>query len=207
MEPGVATPHEKAKEPSNGGEREKSHIGLRAVWNISTGGELPSIQDAGQPNPPHLIAHRSPFRALREPAPPFSASDPRFKYFPAWLAQKDATGDLKAFEAPLCRKLFEVDFFSRAAAKGLLPPAAHKWNLGALAYFILFTQQRLTIKTGAGGSEVYGNLKDGADAIHEIERICDWLMDPIACPTSWPVLLKIRTENPLYAQTRQPTTA
>ena len=106
-----------------------------------------------------------------------------------------------------CRKLFEVDFFSRAAAKGLLPPAAHKWNLGALAYFILFTQQRLTIKTGAGGSEVYGNLKDGADAIHEIERICDWLMDPIACPTSWPVLLKIRTENPLYAQTRQPTTA
>ena len=58
--------------------------------------QLPSIQDAGQPNPPHLIAHRSPFRALREPAPPFSASDPRFKYFPAWLAQKDATGDLKA---------------------------------------------------------------------------------------------------------------
>lgn len=58
------------------------------------------------------------------------------------------------------RKLFEVDFFARCQAKGFLPRTAHRWNLGSLAYFILFTQQRLTIKAGAGGSEVYGNLKD-----------------------------------------------
>jgi len=48
--------------------------------------------------------------------------------------------------------------------------------------------------------QVYGNLKDGADAIAEIERICDWLMDPVACPTSWPILLTIRAENPMYGQ-------
>ena len=84
------------------------------------------------------------------------------------------------------RKLFEVDFFARCQVKGYLPPAAQKWNLGSLAYFYLFTQQRLTIKNGAGGAHVYGNLKDGADAIAEVERICDWLMDPIACPTTWP---------------------
>ena len=36
------------------------------------------------------------------------------------------------------RKLFEVDFFARCAAKGLLPTAARHWNLGALAYFFNF---------------------------------------------------------------------
>ena len=90
------------------------------------------------------------------------------------------------------RKLFEVDFFSRCAVKGLLPASGHKWNLGALAYFFLFIKVRLTIRP------TYGSLKDGADAISEVERICAWLMDPIACPTTWPILLKIRTENPHY---------
>ena len=33
-----------------------------------------------------------------------------------------------------------------------------------------------TIKKGASGGNVYGNLKDGADAQAEIERFCDWLM-------------------------------
>ena len=37
------------------------------------------------------------------------------------------------------RKLLETDFFERAASQGLLPRAAHKWNLGSLSYFILFT--------------------------------------------------------------------
>ena len=106
-----------------------------------------------------------------------------------------------------CRKLLQTDFFSRAAAAGLLPSAAHKWNLGALAYFVLFTQARLTIKKAVGGLEVYGNLKDSHDALAELERIQDWLMDPIACPTSWPVLLKIRDENPQYAATRRTTAA
>ena len=38
------------------------------------------------------------------------------------------------------RKLLQIDFLSRVAAKGLLPPAAQKWNIGALAYFIFFVQ-------------------------------------------------------------------
>ena len=54
------------------------------------------------------------------------------------------------------------------------------------------------MKIGAGGRECYGNLKDGADAIGEVESICAWLMDPIACPTTWPILLTIRQENPHY---------
>ena len=96
------------------------------------------------------------------------------------------------------RKLLDVDFFARAEAKGLLPPAAQKWNLGSLAFFLLFIDQRFKVKTGTGGREVYGNLKDGADAIAEVEQICAWLMDPVACTTTWPTLLTIRQQNPHY---------
>lgn len=159
---------------------------------------LPSIVDAGSAHPAHMAIHKPAFQKLHDPPGNFSPTDPRYKYMASWLAGIDSSGVLKAFETTNCRKLFEVDFFARAAAKGLLPPSAHKWNLGSLAYFILFAQQRLTIKRGAANRDVYGNLKDGADALVEIERICDWLMNPIACPTTWPVLLTIRRENPMY---------
>lgn len=79
--------------------------------------------------------------------------------------------------------------------------------MGSLAYFTLYINSRLTIKTSAGGGKCYGNLKDGADAIAEIERICAWLMDPLACPTTWPVLLKIREQNPFYGGDTPPTVA
>ena len=49
-----------------------------------------------------------------------------------------------------------------------------------------------------------GNLKDGIDAATEVERICDWLMEPLACPTTWPTLLTIRTQNPQYGTDAQP---
>jgi len=71
----------------------------------------------------------------------------------------------------------------------------------------LLTKARLTIKTSTAGKEVYGNLKDGADAIAEIERICEWLMDPVACPTTWPLLLTIRQQNPMYGATHTPAVA
>jgi hypothetical protein len=51
---------------------------------------------------------------------------------------------------------------------------------------------------------MYATLKDGADTIAEIERVCTWLMDPVLCPTDWPLLLNIRNNNPLYAQTGIP---
>ena len=61
-----------------------------------------------------------------------------------------------------CRKLLEVDFFSRCAAKGLLPSAAHKWNLGSLAWFLVYTPRskslaplpppRLRIPAGFGAA-------------------------------------------------------
>ena len=58
----------------------------------------------------------------------------------------------------------------------------------------------MTITAGVGGALGYGNLKDNAGALSEIERIKDWLMDPQACPTTWPTLLNIRAENPLSGQ-------
>ena len=43
-----------------------------------------------------------------------------------------------AFQKTRSRDLLDVEFFSRAACEKLLPQAAHKWNLGALAFFIHF---------------------------------------------------------------------
>ena len=43
-----------------------------------------------------------------------------------------------------------------------------------------------------------GNLKDGADAVAEINNVCAWLMDSTACPTTWPTLIAIRYQNPRY---------
>ena len=104
-------------------------------------------------------------------------------------------------------QLLEVDFFSRVKAKGWLTDAAAHWNLGSLAYFLMYINARLTMKQGAGGASVYGNLKDGASAMFEVERICAWLMDPIACATTWPVLLAIRAKNPMYNTGTPPTIA
>ena len=42
------------------------------------------------------------------------------------------------------------------------------------------------------------NLKDGADAVAEVNNVCAWLMDRTACPTTWPTLIAIRDQNPLY---------
>ena len=67
--------------------------------------------------------------------------------------------------------------------------AAFHWNLGTLSYFFLFTKERLTMKQSAGGATVYGSMKDSHDALHEIEQIQAWLMDPVACPTTWATLL------------------
>ena len=64
---------------------------------------------------------------------------------------------------------------------------------------------RLTIKRGMGNTFVYGNMKDGNDGLAEVERVCAWLMDPMACPTKWPTLLTIRTQNPNYGQGAPPT--
>lgn len=48
---------------------------------------------------------------------------------------------------------------------------------------MVFANQRLTLKTSPTGGNVYGNLKDGADAAAEVNNVCTWLMDPVACPT------------------------
>lgn len=169
--------------------------------------QLPPIVDAGSANPPNIIAHTTALKALRDPPSGFSRDDPKYKHSASWHAAMDARNNFMNFETAQSRKLFQVDFFSRMQAKGVLQPAAQRWNLGSLAYFTLYTNARLTIKTSAGGRACYGNLKDGADAIAEIERICAWLMDPVECPTTWPVLLQIREQNPLYGQGTPPTVA
>ena len=87
------------------------------------------------------------------------------------------------------RKLLNVDFKARLAAKGIVEPGAFNWNLGSLSYFFMFTQARLTCKKGPGGMDTYGNLKDGNDALMEMESIQAWLLDPVLCPTTWAPLL------------------
>ena len=44
-------------------------------------------------------------------------------------------------------------------------------------------------------------------ATDAINTICAWLIDPIACPTEWNVLLTIRNDNPLYGGDTPPTVA
>tara|TARA_B100000795_G_scaffold100399_1_gene73860 strand:- start:468 stop:725 length:258 start_codon:yes stop_codon:yes gene_type:complete len=61
---------------------------------------------------------------------------------------------------------------------------------------------RLTIVRRANGTKTYGTLRDEG-VITEVERVCEWLMDPVLCPTTWPVLLKIRGENPTCAPPRR----
>jgi len=186
-------------ETSRTASKVKNDLSNIFVGQLLTLKQLPPILDAASPNPPNLGVHRAQFKKLHDPPAGLDANDPHHRYCASWLAtMKQPSNELVVFEEPTIRKLFEVDFFSRCQAKGFLPRSAHRWNLGTLAYFILFTQQRLTIKTSVGGHGVYGNLKDGADAVEEIERICAWLMDPIACPTTWQVLLTIRQQNPMY---------
>lgn len=194
---------------------ELSRVGSKAkqkmtgifVDQLLTLNQLPSITDAGSANPPNIIIHQAPFDALYKPPPAFSAADPRYKYFNAWHAGVNPqTNELEAFWTPTSRKLLQTDFFSRCADKDILPQAAHKWNLGSLAFFLLFTGQRLKMRRGVGGSLAYGNLKDDSTAISEVEKICEWLMDPVACPTTWQPLLTIRNENPHYG-VAQPTVA
>ena len=60
----------------------------------------------------------------------------------------------------------------------------------------------LTIVRRANGTKTYGTLRDEG-VITEVERVCEWLMDPVLCPTTWPVLLKIRGENPTCAPPRR----
>ena len=59
------------------------------------------------------------------------------------------------------------------------------------------SQTRLSIRVGAGGTDTYGTIANSS-AFTEIEHIQEWLMDPVACPTEWPTLLRIRAENPNF---------
>ena len=61
--------------------------------------------------------------------------------------------------------------------------------------------ERLRIRRTADGKPVYGHMRDDIDVANCVEKICDWLMDPVACPTTWPALHAIRRENPLYGRT------
>jgi hypothetical protein len=74
------------------------------------------------------------------------------------------------------------------------------------AFFVLFTNQRLKMRRGPSGSLADGNLKDDHTAIYEVEKTCDWLMDSVACPTTWQPLLAIRNET-AHDGVAQPTVA
>lgn len=163
---------------------------------------VPCITDAGSATPCNMQQHLAKLPKLKAPPEGFAANDARFRYSGAWQAAV-VQGELLNFQTPNSRKLLEVDFFARSK----LPTAARHWILASLATFILFAHSRFTIKTSPGGNPVYGNLKDGNDATLEIENICTWLMDPVACPTTWAPLLAIRNANPLYGTTAQPTVA
>jgi len=193
-------------ETSKVGSKTKQQLADFFVDQLLTLYQAAVIQDAGSPNPPNLVDHEVSMPALKNPPPGFDATEPRYKMAMAWHASLDANNALMMFATPQCRKLLEADFFSRCAAKGLLPGSAHKWNLGALAWFLVFTYARLTIVRRANGTKTYGTLRDEG-VITEVERVCEWLMDPVLCPTTWPVLLKIRGENPTYGANSMPVVA
>ena len=44
-------------------------------------------------------------------------------------------------------------------------PASQVWNAGSLAYFCVYINSRLTIKTGLNGKSSYGNMKDVTAAL------------------------------------------
>ena len=42
-------------------------------------------------------------------------------------------------------------------------------------------------------------------SIASLESIQLWLMDDVRCPTTWPLLLRIRKENPRFGVGTMPT--
>lgn len=71
-------------------------------------------------------------------------------------------------------------------------------NLGKLSTDIETINTRLAIRKNHTGTYFYPEF-DNCKDMSELENIQAWLMDPIACPTTWPTLLRIRTDNPNYA--------
>ena len=99
------------------------------------------------------------------------------------------------------RDLLDKEFFVRSK----LPVNARRWNLACLATHLVFAKQRMTLRTSPAGASIYGerrsprrtareshlleqrptlaapafagNIKDGADAVAEINNVCAWLMD------------------------------
>ena len=52
-----------------------------------------------------------------------------------------------------------------------------------------------------------GTLDDRVYTMGKYENLQAWLMDPDLCPTTWPILLKIREQNPGYGAHRTPADA
>jgi hypothetical protein len=52
-----------------------------------------------------------------------------------------------------------------------------------------------------------GTLDDRVYTMGKYENLQAWLMDPDRCPTTWPILLKIREQNPGYGAHRTPADA
>jgi hypothetical protein len=65
-------------------------------------------------------------------------------------------------------------------------------NLERLSAFSCSIEAHLTIN-----NNTYGEF-DAAWGAATIEHYQAWLMDPEACPTTWPTLLRIRRENPQF---------
>ena len=106
-------------------------------------------------------------------------------------------------------------------------------NLGALSYGIMTFHVKLTLeRVGLPGSmPVYGEPNSlcpttrphpfarlltlfsctpstgemDSVKLPQLIRLQAWLMDPDRCPTTWPVLLRIRQRNPQFASGARPT--
>jgi hypothetical protein len=95
---------------------------------------------------------------------------------------------------------FVVQFLLR------IPAGGRRLNLNNLSFVFIALKARLTFTTldgdGADEKTVYGQLDDRKYTQDKYEAVQIWLMDPDACPTTWPELLRIRAENPNYAPAR-----
>ena len=74
----------------------------------------------------------------------------------------------------------------------------HLYNL---TFYLVAVRAKLTFTHNVdSGTYEYGTLDNALYPIMSYESMQDWLMDPDACPTTWPELLRIRSENANYQQ-------
>ena len=172
---------------------------------------------------PYLDQHKVEFAGLLAVPLGYDADDFVFTFntmtcvwMHAWHAEySPELGCIAAFEKERCVGRARAPVARRCArpqlptSPPLLPPSrsarkvldndianilnvSFRQNLQRLSAFSCSIEAHLTIN-----NDTYGEF-DAAWGAATIEHYQAWLMDPEACPTTWPTLLRICRENPQF---------